>query len=125
MTDMETTEISSQETSQEPDPEIQTERQDDTSESPTYLRQDWGSLEHYICLRCGHEDWSLPTLEQHMQAYHAGKMVVAPEGYEPPGAEEETAVAAEGVEMAAASDTEAVETVALSPDEDADKEDKD
>lgn len=63
----------------------------ETSESPTYKHDAWYGLNHYICLLCGHEDWSEPTLLQHMQAYHAGKMVVAPEGYEPPVMAEEEA----------------------------------
>lgn len=64
------------------------ERAAETSESPTYKHDQWGTLDHFVCLLCGHEDWSEPTLLQHMQVYHQARMVEAPPGYEPPTSEE-------------------------------------
>lgn len=83
------------ETTASPAPETAPETPDETSESPTYKQDQWYGLEHYVCLLCGHEDWSLPTLTQHMQAYHQGHMVLAPEGYEPPVVEAEVLAAEE------------------------------
>lgn len=51
---------------------------------PTYVQETWSGMEHYRCLLDGHEGWSYATFAQHMQFYHAGRMVPAPPGYEPP-----------------------------------------
>lgn len=100
------------ETTESPAPETAPETPDETSESPTYLHNAWFALDHYVCLRCGHEDWSLPTLAQHMAVYHQGVMIEAPPGYEPPSAEEETPRAEDTMPAAQAS----VDEAALSPE---------
>lgn len=85
--------------------------------SPTYKHDQWYGLEHFICLLCGHEDWSEPTLAQHMAVYHQGVMVAAPPGYEPPAPPEPDTVA--GAASGVAAEEESTDPAAEAPPPDA------